>query len=164
MSNVLNGYRYPVVKVFNGTTLVDMIDLPQPDIDGLMETIEMQKIEHELFDYSAVQENKGFYIVFEISYKQYINKTNLQNIIKIVNYALQNYSFKLYPRADCMARVFDVNLTNAEFLIGLLRGGNAGHKGLELVFKTNTLQTILESYNPEDTYVVFDQWENLVIK
>jgi len=141
MSNYLNGVAYPKILIKNELNeIITTFDLDLCGANGLTEEYaeEFKRVELEsgrYIDYA----NRASRIIFTLDYSEYVKKDNLFMIERIFYYnSLPQYSVVLYPRADLLARNFNVRLYDGTFSLGILTGGvNAkGHKYPVLKFIT----------------------------
>lgn len=141
MANFLNGWRHPVFKIYNNNILLDTIDLPITGAEGLIETIQDRKIEHELLNFSIYQKVYGFTIVWQLPYTEYANKATMKKIQNLLRYHKSGYDIVLTPRADIPRRHFPVVYTGDELAHGIKKGGanSVGNRLVNIEFTTKYL-------------------------
>lgn len=139
MINFINGWKQSKLRVKNGAVLIDTIILPITE--GLIESTEELKTEHELLNYEVVKDVHGYRLSWRLPYSQYANKQTMLMIQQLLRYSKAGYQIYLMPRIDCPWRNFEVIYNNDSLDYGIKRGGiNAvGNNALEIKFVTKNL-------------------------
>lgn len=152
MSNYINGYGYPVFKIYNSSnTLLATYSFPYTNEGGcLEENIPRYKTAVNINNtkYSVI---KGWHKKWTLHYDNFIKLTDSLNLAELLKYfASESYQRIFYPRNDNYLYKFDVNCTNASFLLGILKGGlyAPGNKGIIIELETRTELTELGWMNP----------------
>lgn len=161
MATYVNGYSYPMFKIFTSTgTLIESINLDYCGNEGLVETVEFISVKHNYTDYSTAMTFSGVHYYFDLSYVDYSDKTNTLAIKRILNYAIDGNKIILYPRSDVLCRMFEVLLISDNISIGIMKGGyySVGNRLLKIKFRTKDLQPYVDFVNPDDLAVILDDY------
>lgn len=138
MFNFINGHKAPKFRIKDGVNLIDTLILPITE--GLIESTEELKTEHELLNYEIVKNVHGFRLSWALPYKNYANKETMLKIQQILRYSKAGYQIYLMPRLDCPWRNYQVIL-NSGIEYGIHGHGAlaVGNKGVEMSFVTKDL-------------------------
>lgn len=130
------------------------VSIPLTNLNGgQVESYEIRKVQHELIDLDSTnnsitkaQSVSGMFIRWTFSYVDFITGNDLLGFNKLFQAAIAGDRIQLMPRIDEGWRVFDVILDSNSFDVALRKGGiNAVyHKGFQITFVTNELQTDLK--------------------
>lgn len=153
MKQYVNGSSFPIFYIKDdNNNVIETIELPLCNADGLIERFETMFIEHELQNYSTVKKFLGHHIYFNLSYSEFHNLDTTLKIGKLMNYILENYRLVIQPRADIPSRSFSCIYSGNRFELGLLKGGirAGGNRGINLEFRTKNIQSQIQFVNPND--------------
>jgi len=141
MANFINGWQYPIFHIYDNNILLDTIHLPITGAEGLVESVQDRKIEHELLNYSIYNKVYGFTLVWNLPYSEYTNKETMLKIQQILRYHKSGYTIELTPRADLARRHFTVVYSGDEIQVGIKRGGSnsVGNRLVNISFTTKYL-------------------------
>jgi hypothetical protein len=158
MSNVINGYGYPIFNIYsvdNGRyTLIEKIEMPLTNSKGLIETIIEKNVFQTTVDYKKHKDIEGWDIGFKLNYDEYTSKATTQKIIKLLNYE-KSYLIELTPRNDAKNRKYFVTGLNESIDIGVLtRGG--GNRGLTLSYITTEIVSELQAVDTDGTTIILE--------
>ena len=128
---IINGYKNPVFKLINKTGGYVTVELPLTNSGGLVEDYETVKIKHDLlqtgadgsYNIKTVQKILGWRIFWTLHYNEFITGESLLLIKQILDHEKSGGTLKLVPRADHIAREFEVYTSMENFSLGLRRGG-----------------------------------------
>lgn len=146
MPNYINGWKWPVFKIFEQppiNTLIDTINLPIVNASGLIENVQVLNITHEFNSRTLVQRILGYRITWTLPFDEYAKAQTMQDIQQIIRYCKAGYKIVLTPRADLPTRNFEVLYTGESFDMGIKKGG-AGSVGNRLVVIEFTTKYLLD--------------------
>jgi len=148
----INGSGHPIVKIFNGFTLVETMNFPIPDKEGLIEDPQPDTIDLEFWDGEKFIITRGYRILWNISYKAKIIRPHSLAIGRLYDYQKNNFKIVLIPRSNASRRGFTVNFMNKSMPFGILKGGikARGNRGMFLLFETKYLEQSLNWINPDE--------------
>lgn len=152
--NFINGCGKPTIKVIDGELLIETIELPMPDKNGLIEDPTPQITETEFYNGEIDIDTEGYRITWEISYAAKTTKPTSLAIYRLLQYQKQKKKLILIPRSDSSRRGFVVLLVNTNLPFGILKGGTEarGNKGMVLRFKTKFLEPDIKWIDPNDNF------------
>ena len=159
MSNFVNGYSYPIFRIYSSAgVLLDTIELPLTGKDGLREKFNELSIRHEFLNYSRRKSFQGLHIDFTLNYSEFTNKTTSAKIFHLLNYETQGKTIHLQPRADVGARNFEVIGFNDSIELGILKGGQyaSGNHGITLNYSTAVKQDYYQVTDPDNVAISID--------
>jgi hypothetical protein len=166
LSLYVNGQGQPKFDILNGSNLVDTFTLPLTNEGGLTEKWEEVAITQTIISPSILNYTQrvkktvlGWSATFVFDYSHLIQKTDLLNIKRILDYERLSYSIFLTPRIDIANRRYQVYFSGQEIDVNITRGGlNAiGNKSVTLEYKTVNLVNYFDVQDPDNQY--FD-WDN----
>lgn len=167
MSNYVNGAGYPVFRILRGVNVIDTINLPLTNKQGLIEEYEEQAIGYQGLDYEESKDIKGYKINFRLYYNEWTSKQTTLDIFKLLYYekqkwddsgTLKKHTIILQPRNDIGGRFYEVIGQNGKVNLGLIKQG--GNRLLELNYRTKKLISDITPVDPDNVVVVF---ENLTV-
>jgi hypothetical protein len=146
---ILNGYKHPRITVRSAGSVIAVIDLPLTNSEGMVETYEIKKLEHELLNYSVASRIEGFKIRWTLNYDEFITGDSMLLIKQLLEYAKLGYELILTPRRDHPWRSFSVYVSSGDFELALRKGGIAakGHKNVVIELATVNLEPDLKWYS-----------------
>ena len=148
----INGCGYPIVKIYNGHTLIETINFPIPDKDGLVEDPGAKLTKTEYLCGENDYDTEGFRMNWVISYKTQTIKPYSLAIGRLFLYQKNKFKIVLVPRNDVPNRGFIVNFINDSMPFGILKGGRKarGNKGMILKFEVKDLEQDLNWRDPNE--------------
>lgn len=150
----INGCGYPAISIIDvQNRLIDFIELPLCDKNGLIETWDIIKDEYETLNGKIIQFIRGYRGHFDLSYASCIIKDNSLKIQKILQYKKENYRLIFTPRyGDVPWRHFEVVLENDNVVVGILTGGyhSKGNKLVTLKLKTVNIEASPNWVDPDE--------------
>lgn len=161
MLNFINGWRNPRFKIYTEAgVLVDTIELPIVNSDGLVESLEDLKVSHELLNYSIVTDVRGYRITWTLPYTEYANVGTMMKIQQLLRYHKANYKVILIPRIDNPSRKFEVTFSGDTIEMGIKKGGvgAVGNRLIELKYTTKYLIEDPKWIDPNA--VIYATWYN----
>ncbi len=164
MSKYLNGYSYPIFRIYDGTNFIEEISLPLTNSKGLIEDYTEYSLEHEFLNYSETKKIFGYKINFNLNYDEWVSKDTAKKIINLLIHEYNGRKIILIPRQDVPSRYYEVIGKNKSLQIGIMKGGiNAnGHKGFNLNFVTKNIVE-LNYIDPDNIVILNIDYENLII-
>lgn len=160
MSNYINGCGSPIFRIYNSSNvLIDTINLPLTDSQGLIESIEEYSTLHQLLDFSFTKSIQGYKITFTLNYSEYTEKATTTDLMSLLTYEKAGYIIKLQPRSDIGARYFEVIGMNDKIDIGILKNGinSIGNKGITLTYMTKNLVSDIMVVDPDDVVIPIEE-------
>ncbi len=141
MSNLINGYGFPKLRVLdNCDNLVEEMDFQQTNSDGgfsesckdedMIVVLEKEK--------RIVKVYRGTRITFTLNYSQYIRKEDALKFQRLREYERVGFKIILIPHSDVLIRQFRVKYSGDDFEISIGKGGEYARTNKQLVFKWTT--------------------------
>lgn len=167
MSNYVNGVGYPIFRILRGVNVIDTINLPLTNKQGLIEEYEEQAIGYEGLDYEESKDIKGYKINFKLYYNDWTKKQTTLDIFKLLYYekqkwndagTLKKHTIILQPRSDIGGRFYEVIGQNGKVNLGLVK--SMGNRLIELNYRTKKLISDITPVDPDNVVVVF---QNLTV-
>jgi len=153
MSYYINGCKHPVFKIYHPTShnLIDTIELPIVNSEGLIESIEEKKIVHELLTYESLEYIQGYKITWLLPYSEYANKSTMLKVQSLFRYRKGGYKLILIPRADLPRRHFEVIFSGDSIEYGIKKGGNKsiGNRLLSIQWTTKNILSDFDWIDPD---------------
>lgn len=146
----INGHEYPIFQIYDlNNNLIKEIQFDYCGQGDLTEEYEFEYIKYQSLNYTEKVETKGCMINFTLDYKEYSSRNDMDKVKELLTYVLNNTNYNIYliPHAEYKWRKFLVNPMNDKITIKNIM--MQGTEGIELLFRTVELQTIINWINPD---------------